>query len=266
LFVTYLRSEVTRAYSWLRDRPLLAAGFLALLGLAACVLGFATYGDVGVWPKGSEWVGIAELLVTAAGLTFAGIELSRTLETVKKYPLRVRLVAARGEARQEREAGLWTLRFEDAAEERTREWVWVARFKLYLTVGGSNPAMRFVGWVSPFAWDSPKSSDEGATWTRMEIGGPPSALGISWGAGPDSSGSTVWRGWDSKGFVLLPGDEFYAGEFEVRLIAHLEEAMPRLLTPPDIELKAFTDVSLETRVKIRPDPRGPKEGIAWVRS
>jgi len=242
------------------------AGFFAVVAGVTCALGLSSYAGGGRWPNGDSWVGVAELFVTAAGLLFAGVELSRTLEAVRKDRIGFGFVASTGIVEQGRDAELYLARFPDPREERVREWEWVVQFKVYLTVRGDNPATRFVGVVSPPAWDNPKVREEGSTWTRMEVTSPESSvLGIIWREEKDASGFPVWRGFSSQDFVLLPQDEFYAGTFRVKVIAHLEEATARRATPPDVVLRAYTDASKPTEVRIRLVLDGQKAGVTWVR-
>lgn len=202
---------------------------------------------------GDSMVAIAELLVTAAGLLFAGVELRRTQEALTKHEMTVVFKPLEGEFRGSVEKGFRSLHFPPPEPDKPGVWLWKARFDVYLMVEGSAPASHFVAVVGPPQWRSPASyvdANGSQTSSRLEQATGAGDWIMPWRRWTDTKGREMLRVASTEDFPILPGDEFYLGRFSVQVEVQLREDAHTAATPPELRLEVYSDTTLPTRLSI----------------
>lgn len=237
------------------------AVFLAVLGLAALLFGVRNLVHTDQLSDGEVLVALSELLITAAGFLFAGVELSRTQRQLQKPRLELLPIPQAGAiSRSRAEPYLFGVEMDlGKIEKDGLSATFTAVVDIQLSVNGDSPVRTFALVISPSEWEYTDFIHDGD-----------SDYTIRYVVTPMNSPEGTQAGWkaietnvlrkqlrlQANDYSILPGDRILVDSIivsaQVRIRAGADPKGFLWQTPQEIEVDAFSDNTIPEQIALIP--------------
>lgn len=242
------------------SRLFILALILAFLGFSSLFAGCRALLNTGKLWDGSSLIALAEVLITTAGFLFAGVELWRTHQTLRKPNLILESETQNGELSKSRvEQELYGLHIFSTGIDKTS-----ARFRaiidLYMSVQGDSPVRSFVLVLTPAEWSFSDYMDENLLAYTLEYQITPmhtkEGVNLDWKAIEQKPGLYSLR-LEANDYSILPGDRVLVDSIivaaEVSIRPGIDPKNQLWKYPDEFEVRGFTDNTAPARIYIKPD-------------
>lgn len=241
------------------SRLIRLAVVLAAIGLVTLLLGVRNLVVADRLSNGEVLISLSELLITAAGFLFAGVELARTQRQLRKPQLELHPLPQVGAiARSRAEPYLFGVEMDHGKTARDGlSATFSAVVDLYLRVDGDSPVRSFAVVVEPSEWEYIDPSidnlfDYSLTYTVTPMNST-EGIQVEWKAIETNILRKSLR-LQTNDYSILPGDRVLIDSIivsaEVTIRAGTDPVGFAWQTPTEIEINAFSDNTSPVRITL----------------